>query len=571
MVEQLKLLAAAVCFAEDSVVITTSNLEFPGPEIVFVNRAFTHMTGYSSADAIGQTPRILQGEKTDRAVLEHMKADLKAGRVFYGEAINYRKNGTEFVNEWHIEPIYNDRQEITHYVAIQRDITQRKQEEVRLIYEARHDSLTGLYNRAHFTAQLQEAVERAKECPDYLFAVLFIDLDRFKLINDSFGHQAGDQLLTAVSRRLQNSIRPQDIVARWGGDEFAILLDNIEDLSQVSQLTNEIRKQVQKPIVLGDSNLEIVTTLSIGIALSSMGYESHEGLLRDADTAMYRAKSRGQGRHAIFTRTMHKQVRWRLQVETDLRYALRREELRLHYQPIVCLKTRRIVGCEALVRWQHPTQGFISPGQFIPIAEETGLISAIGEWVLRQACLDLQKWQSIANFSAPFVSVNLATQQLNRPGLVETVRTLLETTGCPPELVKFELTESAIAESAEIAVTTLKKIKDLGIQLCIDDFGTGYSSLSRLSRFPIDTLKIDRSFIQGIGASDNRSKIAHAIVNLAQTLEMTTIAEGIETPEQLFQLGQWGCDLAQGFLLAKPLPAETFQQLLIQNVTVPMD
>ncbi|MEB3887179.1 EAL domain-containing protein [Lyngbya sp. CCY1209] len=569
MVEQLKLLAAAVCFAEDSVVITSSNLEFPGPEIVFVNRAFTRMTGYRSEDALGQTPRILQGEKTDRAALERMKADLKAGRVFYGEAINYRKDGTEFVNEWHIEPIYNDRKQITHYVAIQRDITGRKQEEARLIYEARHDSLTGLYNRAHFMTQLQNAVERAKHSQDYLFAVLFIDLDHFKLINDSFGHQAGDQLLTAVGQRLQNSIRPQDLAARWGGDEFAVLLDNIEDLSQVSQLTEEIRKQVQQPILLGHPNPEVLTTLSIGIALSSMGYESHEDLLRDADTAMYRAKSQGQGRHAIFTRTMHEQVRRRLQIETDLRYALKREELRLHYQPIVCLQTRRIVGAEALVRWQHPTRGFISPSQFIPVAEETGLISALGEWVLRQACLEVRQWRALAPASAPFVSVNLATQQLNHPQIVETVRGLLETTGCPPEAVKFELTESAIASDAEIAVTTLKQIKDLGIQLCIDDFGTGHSSLSRLSRFPIDTLKIDRSFIQGIGASDNRSKIAQAIVNLAQTLEMTTIAEGIETPEQLSQLRRWGCDRAQGFWLAKPVPAETFKQFLIKNSTLP--
>lgn len=571
MLEHLKLLAAAVCCAEDSVVITTGNLEFPGPEIVFINQAFTKMTGYSLMEAIGQTPRILQGEKTDRAVLERMKRDLKAGRVFYGEAINYRKDGTEFFNEWHIEPIYNDLRQITHYLAIQRDVTDRKHEEARLIYEACHDNLTGLYNRAYFMEQLQKAIDHSKNFQDYLFGLLFIDLDRFKLINDSFGHQAGDHLLIQVGHRLQTCIRPQDMVARWGGDEFAILIDDIQDLSQVSELTARIQQQIQHPIKIGENNLETVTTLSIGIALSSMGYNCSADMLRDADTALYRAKDRGKGSSAIFTQTMHNQVRQQLQLETDLRYALKRQQLLLNYQPIISLKTHQIVGCEALLRWEHPIFGLVSPAQFIPIAEETGLICGIGNWVIEQACMRAKEWQSVSASLQPFVSINLATRQLTQPEIVDTIRGILQTTECPPELIKFEITESAIAESTEVAVTTIKKIKDLGIKLCIDDFGTGHSSLSRLSCFPIDTLKIDRSFIEGMSVSGNKAKIAHAIVNLAQSLSMETIAEGIENQQQFSQLQYWGCELAQGFLLAKPIATETFRQLLTQNLIYPIE
>ncbi|AMW29760.1 putative bifunctional diguanylate cyclase/phosphodiesterase [Arthrospira platensis] len=571
MIEHLKLLATAVCSAEDSVVITSANLEFPGPEIVFVNKAFTRMTGYGPTEAIGQTPRILQGEKTDRTILERMKLDLKAGGVFYGQTINYRKDGREFVNEWHIEPIYNDRQEITHYLAIQRDVTERQNQQNRLIYEANHDSLTGLYNRGYFRTELQKAIDRTQDSQDYLFGLLFMDLDRFKLINDSFGHQAGDQLLIEIGDRLQSCIRPQDILSRWGGDEFAILIDDIQDLSEISQLTHKIQQTIKKPILLGEENLETVTSLSIGIALSSMGYNCSEDMLRDADTALYRAKERGKGSYAIFTQAMHHQVRQQLQLETDLRYALKRQELILNYQPIISMTTNRIVGCEALLRWEHKTFGCVSPAKFIPIAEETGLICPLGDWVIEQACIQAKQWESIYQDLPPFISVNLATKQLTQAGIVETIKEILEATKCSPELIKFELTETAIAESTEVAVTTLRKIKDLGIRLCIDDFGTGHSSLSRLSCFPIDTLKIDRSFIKGINASEHQTKIAYAIVKLAQSLGMETIAEGIENLEQFCQLKSWGCELAQGFLMAEPIASETFQEVLNQNLIYPME
>ena len=571
MIEHLKLLATAVCCADDSVVITTANLEFPGPAIVFVNKAFTRMTGYGPTEAIGRTPRILQGEKTDRTILERMKLDLKDGGVFYGQTINYRKDGSEFVNEWHIEPIYNDRQQITHYLAIQRDVTERKNQHNRLIYEANHDSLTGLYNRGYFITELQKAIDRTQNCQDYLFGLLFMDVDRFKLINDSFGHQAGDQLLIEIGDRLQSCIRPQDILSRWGGDEFAIIIDDIQDLSEISQLTHKIQQTIKKPILLGEENLETVTSLSIGIALSSMGYNCSADMLRDADTALYRAKDRGKGSYAIFTQAMHHRVRQQLQLETDLRYALKREELLLNYQPIISMKTNRIVGCEVLLRWEHGTLGLISPEQFIPMAEETGLIVKMGDWVIEQACIQAKQWECIYQDAPPFLSVNLSTKQLINQGIVEKIKEILEATKCSPELIRFELTETAIAESTEVAVTTLRKIKDLGIRLCIDDFGTGHSSLSRLSCFPIDTLKIDRSFIQGMSASEHQTKIAYAIVKLAQSLGMETIAEGIENLEQFCQLKSWGCELAQGFLMAQPIASKIFQEVLNQNLIYPLE
>ncbi|MGC9526006.1 MAG: putative bifunctional diguanylate cyclase/phosphodiesterase [Limnospira sp.] len=441
------------------------------------------------------------------------------------------------------------------------ETTERRYGDIRGIYDTR-DGLTSLYNRSGFIDQLDAAVKRVQRRRNYQFGVLFIDLDRFKIINDSLGHQVGDRLLAAVGRRLRECIPPWNVVARLGGDEFAVLLDPVQNPTQISRFAEVIQHHLQQPILLGEH--EIFTTASIGITLSDIGYDCGKEILRDADTALYQAKIKGKACHVIFNPTMHRQARERLQLESDLRRAIQRQQLRLHYQPIVSPTTRQILGCEALVRWQHPRLGLVSPAQFIPIAEETGLIRPIGEWVLREACTAVRKWQLMfPQGQPPFVSVNLSSHQLTQPEFTQTVGAILKETGCPPSCLKLELTESTIAEYAEMVIPKMQELSRLGIQLCIDDFGTGYSSLSRLYDFPIHTLKIDRSFVEGIDESREKLKIAQAIVNLAHTLGMEAIAEGVETPEQLAVLQAWECQLCQGFLFSRAVGEMEMEQLLV--------
>lgn len=574
--EQLRLLAAAVEHAEDSILITSTEMTSPGPEIVFVNQAFTRMTGYTAEDVIGQSPRILQGPKTDRRVLERLIQNLREGQIFYGEAINYRKDGTEFYNEWHIEPIRNSRTEITHYLAIQRDVTSQRQAEAHLHYVAFHDALTSLPNRAFFVNQLHNCIERVQECPNYLFAVLFLDLDRFKVINDSLGHKAGDKMLLAIADRLKAAVRPGDTVARVGGDEFAILLEDLKDIGDVSLIVNRVQAELQEPLQL--EGQEVLTTASIGIAVSMLWYDCPEDILRDADIAMYRAKSLGKARSVVFKKTMHRHAVNRLQLETDLRQAIPRQELRLYYQPIVSLSTGEITGFEALVRWQHPTRGMVSPSEFIPVAEETGLIVPIGEWVLREACVRAKNWQLTFPQENPLsISVNLSGRQFMQPDLSEKIDQILCETGIERQSLKLEITESAIMENTESPIgepsdkspsAILEHLRSLGVQLGIDDFGTGYSSLSRLYRFPINTLKIDQSFIKRMNISSQEQqstspcKIVRAIVTLAHNLGLDVTAEGIETPEQLAGLRELGCESGQGYLFSKPVDAVNAEALI---------
>jgi diguanylate cyclase (GGDEF)-like protein/PAS domain S-box-containing protein len=561
--EQLRLLAAAVNHAEDGVIITSTDLEPPGPSIVFVNPAFTKITGYTAQEVIGRNPRFLQGPNTDRTVLGRLRQTLEAGEVFYGQAINYRKDGTEFYNEWHIEPIRDTQGRITHYLGVQRDITERKKTEAQLIHNALYDSLTDLPNRTLWTQRLEETIAKAKECQDYLFAVLFLDLDRFKLVNDSLGHLVGDELLVAIAKRLQSSIRPTDIVARLGGDEFGILLTNIQELENISSVVNRIQASVKQPLKL--EGQEVFTTASIGIALSSSGYDSPQDLMRDADIAMYRAKALGKARSCLFNKTMHQIAVNRLRLETDLRRAVERQELILHYQPIISLTTGEITGFEALVRWEHPEQGLISPSDFIPVAEETGLINPIGWWVLREACLKLRNWQLKFPKETPLtMSVNLSGRQFSQPSLIEQVDLILRETGCDRNSLKLELTESAIMDHSD-ANSVLEGLRSLGVKLDIDDFGIGYSSLNRLYQFPINTLKIDKSFVSRIAEGGRNVEIIKAIVTLAHTLGMNIVAEGVETPQQLTQLQTLNCEFAQGYLFSKPLDEKAAETLLLSQ------
>jgi diguanylate cyclase (GGDEF)-like protein/PAS domain S-box-containing protein len=449
----------------------------------------------------------------------------------------------------------------TRMAGSQTDVTHRKLAEDQLAHRAFYDPLTNLPNRALFVDRLRHSLRRASRRKDYLFAVLFLDVDRFKLINDSLGHMAGDRLLVMIARRLELSLRPGDTVARLGGDEFTILLDDIHDVSDATRVADRIQHELNQPFHLGDQ--ELYTSASIGIALSATGYDRPEDVLRDADTAMYRAKALGKARHAMFDTGMHERAVALLQLEADLRRALERGELRVHYQPIVSLVSGRITGVEALARWLHPGRGLISPAEFIPLAEETGLIVPIGRWVLSAACRQMRIWTARSGGHAPLeLSVNLSSRQFALPDLVSQIEQVLAETGLDPRQLRLEITESVIMEKAESVTGMLHELRQLGVRLSIDDFGTGYSSLAYLQRFPIDSLKIDRSFVSPMGVHGERSEIARTIVTIGHNLGMSVIAEGVETPEQLAQLRSLACEGAQGYFFSKPLDGETTGALI---------
>jgi diguanylate cyclase (GGDEF)-like protein/PAS domain S-box-containing protein len=432
------------------------------------------------------------------------------------------------------------------------DVTERKLAEQKLLYDACHDLLTGLPNRSLFIDHLKLCIERVQRLERRLFAVLFLDLDRFKVINDSLGHLVGDELLVVVARRLESCVRAGDLVARVGGDEFMVLLDDLEDIGEAITAAERIQKEVKVPFNINGH--EVFSTLSIGIAPCSREYDNPEAIMRDADTAMYRAKSSGKARHEVFDKAMHTFAVNLLQIETDLRKALDRRQFVIHYQPIVSLDTFHICGFEALVRWEHPERGTIWPMDFIPVAEDTGLILSIGEWTLQEACKQMRRWEHEFPSEDPmFISVNLSPKQFNQPHLLERVSDILQETGLDASSLKLEITEGAVMENLEMATELLRQLRALGVKLSIDDFGTGYSSLSYLHRFPIDTLKIDRSFVTRISENNENTEIVRTIVVLAQNLGMDVVAEGVETKEQLAILRQFGCEFGQGFYFSKPV------------------
>ncbi|MDF2440975.1 MAG: hypothetical protein JWN98_1959 [Abditibacteriota bacterium] len=454
------------------------------------------------------------------------------------------------------------------------DITERKEAEEQLKHNAFHDVLTDLPNRALFLDRLLHAMEVEKRREQYLFAVLFLDVDRFKVINDSLGHLVGDQLLIEVAQRLQNCLRPGDTIARLGGDEFAIILEDLVNVNDVTTVTERIHAALRLPFLLQTENKvqhEVITTVSIGIAMSSGGYEKPDDLLRDADTAMYRAKAQGPAHHALFDQAMHDHALHLLRLESDLRRAVESiynnaPEFLLNYQPIVALESGTIAGFEALIRWRHPERGLVSPGEFIPLAEDTGLIVPISEWVFRASCAQLRQWQLQFGVELPlFMSINLSTKQLSEPNLVEDIRSTLQEFQIDPARIKLEITESAIMENAEAAIDVLKQLKGLGARLSIDDFGTGYSSLSYLQRFPVDTLKVDRSFVSQMENSEESAKLVWTIIALARNLHLDVTAEGVETEEQLEQLRMLTCEYGQGYFFSRPLDNEAAAALLLQK------
>jgi diguanylate cyclase (GGDEF)-like protein/PAS domain S-box-containing protein len=440
-------------------------------------------------------------------------------------------------------------------VVTSRDMTERRHAEAALRHQALHDALTGLPNRALLLDRLQRSLSRPRKDP---VALLFIDLDRFKLINDSLGHSAGDEVLRAVAALLQSGLREQDTLARIGGDEFVACCADVTE-TEVITIVRRLEERLRAPLRLGDRELHI--SASIGIAMGE-GSESPEALLREADAAMYVAKANGRGRHAIFDADVD--AGWdRLALEEALRHAIEHGELEVHYQPELSLTDASVFGVEALVRWRSPSLGMISPGEFIPLAEETGLVVPLGTWVLREACRQLVRWRADHPQWAPQTcSVNLSARQLADPGLVALVREVLEETGMPPEALWLEITESVLMEDTQVTSEVLSGLRALGVHLAVDDFGTGYSSLLYLKRFPVSVLKIDRSFVDGLAREAEDTGIVTAVIDLAHSLGLKAIAEGVETPAQLQELCELGCDLAQGYLWTKPLPADDLARWL---------
>lgn len=551
----LRKLWLAVEQSPNSIVITDLQAR-----IEYANQAFCQVTGYSFDEVRGINPRVLQSGKTSPDVYRDMWAHLSQGKPWNGEFTNRRKDGSEYIEAVRVSPVHQADGSVTHYLAIKEDITHRKESEQQIHRLAYFDTLTGLPNRLLLADRFKQAVSMAERQHEPL-AVVFIDLDHFKHVNDTLGHRVGDALLVEVSRRLHSVLRAGDTLSRQGGDEFVLLLPGCGNV-QAAQVAEKLLEVCAHSLLL--EGHDVAVTLSMGIAVYPSDGADFDALSKAADVAMYRAKDEGRNTYRFFKADMQTHSARTLLLESHLRHALERGELTLHYQPQMSLADGRLVGVEALVRWQHPTLGLVSPAEFIPMAESNGQILPIGEWVLRTAAAQLKTWMD-QGLPAMTMAVNLSAVQFRHAGLAHMVAQVLQDTRIPPGQLELELTESVAMDDPLGAVVAMDEISALGVAMSIDDFGTGYSSLSYLKRFKVGKLKIDRSFVRDITTDPDDKAIASAIIGLASSLGLRTIAEGVETPGQLAWLRLQGCDEAQGYFFSQPLEPEAFAAWLARN------
>lgn len=553
---QMQLLGSAFHHSGEAIMITDHN-----NRILTVNAAFTMLTGYSQDEVAGQDPRILSAGRTSREDYKRMWAAIKEKSFWQGEIWDRRKDGGVYPKWLSVSVIRDEQGDIRYHIAHFTDVSTERATEAKIHYMAHHDMLTGLNNRFSLKDRLEHALAVARR-ESVRVALLFIDLDRFKVINDTLGHHVGDELLIHVSRRLRQCVRESDLVARLGGDEFVVMLSGIEHSSSVAMVAEKLVMRVGEPYPVGAHTL--YTTPSIGIAIYPMDGEDGETLMRNADAAMYHAKSAGRNNFQFFDAKMNEAAVERLGIEHALRLALGRDEFRLHFQPIINLRTGKVSCVEALIRWQHPERGLLAPGMFIGVAEETGLIQPIGDWVIWAACRQLAAFRE-AGLTGVKMAINISAIQMRNSDLSVLARGVIEAYSLPPGDLVFEITESVAMEHPDETVRVLDLLRDMGVSLALDDFGTGYSSLSYLRMFALDKLKLDRSFVEEIGQDVDGQVICDATIGLAHNLGLTLVAEGVETEAQLDYLRARGCDLVQGYLFSKPLPAEQVMEFIRQR------
>ena len=551
--EQLRLFARIFDTINEGVVVTDST-----NNIVSVNPAFSSITGYSAAEAIGKNPRMLHSGLMDKVFYDKMWQSINKTGRWQGEISDRRKNGESYVEWLSISTMKDERGEFSHHIAVVSDISERKAAEEHMVYIAQHDFLTDLPNRMMLHDRLTQAIAHAGR-EQRKVAVMFLDLDRFKAINDTLGHLVGDKLLKVVASRISSVARVSDTVSRLGGDEFAIMLPYIENMDDIATIAVKLLTSVAGPCVIDGNDIEVTT--SIGISVFPEDGDDSESLIAHADAAMYQAKGNGRNNYQFFTHEMNRRTLERMAIKNKLSHALERNELFLLYQPQVDLQSGRIIGAEALVRWDHSLYGNVLPAQFIPIAEENGLIPPIGEWVLREACRQNQKWRKLGLMKIT-MAVNLSAVQFRQKNLGEIIKDVLHESGLAPSGLELEITEGIVMQDAEAAILLLEDMKAMGLKLSVDDFGTGYSSLSYLKRFPIDKFKIDQSFVRDLATDKDDAVIVSTIISMAHSLKLKVIAEGVETAEQLAFLKQQGCDEIQGYYFSKPVSAEEFTKLL---------
>lgn len=538
-------LSSALEQTADSVMITNAD-----GVIEYVNAGFEETTGFSREKAIGQTPRILKSDLQDSQFYNKLWGTIRAGKVFREVIINRKKNGEIYYEEKTISPLRDNNGNVSHFVSSGKDITDRMHAQERFQYLAHHDALTDLPNRLLFLDRLSQAIHHSTRSKK-LLGILFLDLDRFKVINDTLGHLVGDKLLKLLATRLNDTVRDEDTVARLSGDEFAILLMEISNPDDAAHIAKKLLHKITEPFIV--DGRELFLTTSIGISIYPGNCSNTETMLKNADIAMYKAKSTGRNKYCFYNSEMNAQAHESLSLENDLRRAMERGEFRLHYQPQISNSTGKIMGVEALLRWQHPHRGLLLPATFISLLEDTGLIVTVGDWVLRNACAQLRVWHD-AGISIPQMSVNIAPRQLMNKDLPNRVQEILETNGLEANLLELEITETSLLENEIQAIETLQSLKHNGVGIAMDDFGTGYSSLRYLREFPLQTLKIDRAFVCNLPHNEDDCNLASTIISMGHGMRLTVIAEGVENKEQYDFLKKLGCDQTQGNYFSPPIP-----------------